>query len=74
MMLRLKIWLAAVGAVIVAVLAAFYRGKAEGKTDAIIEEQDDYIETRKRMDAAANEKRLRDDADLDREWLRSRGE
>lgn len=69
-MLRLKLWLAAAGAFIVALFAAFYRGKAAGKSNAEAEELNEYIETRKRMDKVDGDTRH---PDL-REWLRERGE
>jgi hypothetical protein len=74
MLTRIKLWLAGIGAVVIALLSIWFGGKKAGQTDAKLEEQDDYIETRKRMDQAIRDKQLRDDADLDREWLRSRGE
>jgi hypothetical protein len=74
MLTRIKLWLAGAGVFVVALLSIWFGGKKAGQTDAKLEEQDDYIETRKRMDQAIRDKQLRDDADLDREWLRSRGE
>lgn len=59
-MIRIKIWLAAAGTFIAAVLLAFWRGKSKQKESG-------YAETRKRMDEAdriydpyAARKRLRD--------------
>lgn len=69
MMFRLKLWLGAAGAFIVALFAAFYRGKANGKANAKAEELNEYIETRKRMDEVDS-----DTANSSREWLRERGE
>ena len=61
-MLRIKIWLAAAGAFIAAVLLAFWRGKARQKDEG-------YAETRKRID----EVDLGDDPDLARRFLHERG-
>ena len=69
MMLRLKLWLAAAGAFIVALFAAYWNGRRDGKANAEVRELNEYIETRKRMDQVDS-----DDADSSREWLRSRGE
>lgn len=68
-MLRLKLWLAAAGAFIVALLSIWFGGKKAGKNAAKAEELNEYIETRKRMDTVDH-----DTADSSREWLRSRGE
>lgn len=61
-MLRIKLWLAAAGAFIAAVLLAFWRGKRDAKDEA-------YAETRKRMD----EVDIGDDPDAARRWLHERG-
>ena len=62
MMLRLKLALAAAGSVILAVLLAFWQGKARQKDEG-------YAETRKRID----EVDLGDDPDAARRWLHERG-
>ncbi len=64
---RLKLWFAAAGAFIVALLSIWFGGKKAGKDAAKAEELNEYIETRKRMDAA-------DHAGDAREWLRDRGQ
>ena len=69
-MLRIKIWLAAAGAFIVALLSIWFGGKKAGKNAAKAEELNEYIETRRRMDAVDGDARH---PDL-REWLRERGE
>lgn len=69
MMLRLKLWLAAIGAFIVALFAAYWNGRRDGKANAEVRELNEYIETRKRMDEVDS-----DTANSSREWLRSRGE
>lgn len=61
-MFRIKIWLAAASSVILAVLLAFWRGKARQKDEG-------YAETRKRMDEAD----LGDDPDMARRFLHERG-
>jgi hypothetical protein len=68
-MLRIKIWLAAAGAFIVALFAAYWNGRRDGKANAEVRELNEYIETRKRMDKVDG-----DTADSSREWLRERGE
>jgi hypothetical protein len=68
-MLRLKLWLAAAGAFIVALLSIWFGGKKAGKNAAKAEELNEYIETRKRMDEVDS-----DTANSSREWLRERGE
>ena len=65
---RLKMWLAAAGAFIVALLSIWFGGKKAGKNAAKAEELNEYIETRKRMDKVDG-----DTADSSREWLRERG-
>ena len=63
MMLRLKLWLAAVGAFIVALFAAYWNGKSKAKDEG-------YADTRKRMD----EVDLGNDPDAARRFLHERGE
>ena len=67
---RLKLWLAGIGAVVIALLSIWFGGKKAGRDAAKLEEQDDYIETRKRMDQAIRDKRHPDA----REFLRERGQ
>lgn len=63
---KIKMWLAGIGAVAIALLSVWFGGKKAGRDAAKMEELNEYIETRKRMDAA--------DLDGDaREWLRDRG-
>ena len=69
MMLRLKLWFAAAGAFIVAVFAAYWNGRRDGKANAEVRELNEYIETRKRMDEVDS-----DTANSSREWLHERGE
>jgi len=66
---RLKLWLAGIGAVVIALLSIWFGGKKAGKNAAKAEELNEYIETRNRMDKVDG-----DTADSSREWLRERGE
>ena len=70
MIVRLKLWLAGIGAVVIALLSIWFGGKKAGRTDAKMEAQDDYITTRKRMD----EVYVGDDPDMARRWLHERGQ
>ena len=67
---RLKLWLAAAGAFIVALLSIWFGGKKAGKNAAKAEELNEYIETRKRMDEADH---AGDDPDMARRFLHERG-
>lgn len=50
MFLRLKLWLAAAGAVLVAIVAAYWRGRRDEAGAEYERELNEYIETRKRID------------------------
>jgi len=63
MMLRLKLWLAAAGAFVVALFAAYWNGKSKAKDEG-------YADTRKRMDEVG----LGNDPDAARRWLHERGQ
>ncbi len=66
---RIKLYLAAAGAFVVALLAAYLRGRSD-KGEAVERERlEDYVETRKRMDEVDTD----DDPDVLRDWLRERG-
>lgn len=66
---RIKLYLAAAGAFIVALFAAYLRGRSD-KGEAVERERlEDYVETRKRMDEVDTE----DDPAVLRDWLRERG-
>lgn len=67
---RIKLWLAAAGAFLVALGAAYWRGRSAAGAAAERERLDDYVETRKRMDEVGR----MSDADAAREWLRERGQ
>lgn len=64
---RLGRWLSIAGAVVMAVLAAWFAGKRDGRRDAEAQAADDYINTRKRADDADLSS---GDADADYEWVR----
>lgn len=69
MLTRIKLWLAGIGAVVIALLSIWFGGRKAGRDAAKAEELNEYIETRKRMDKVDG-----DTADSSREWLRERGE
>ena len=64
---RLKLWLAGIGAVVIALLSIWFGGKKAGKDAAKAEELNEYIATRRRMDRVG-------DAGDDVEFLRDRGQ
>lgn len=64
---RIKIYLAAAGAFIVALFAAYLRGRSD-KGEAVERERlEDYVDTRKRMDQVDI-----DDSNAARKWLADR--
>ena len=65
---RIKLWLAAAGAFLVALGAAYWRGKSAGADAAERKRLEGYVETRKRMDEVGR----MSDADAARDWLRDR--
>jgi hypothetical protein len=66
---RIKLYLAAAGAFVVALFAAYLRGRSD-KGEAVERERlEDYVETRKRMDEVDTD----DDPTVLRDWLRERG-
>lgn len=66
---RIKLYLAAAGAFVVALFAAYLRGRSD-KGEAVERERlEDYVETRKRMDEVGTG----DDPAVLRDWLRERG-
>lgn len=67
-MARIKLWLAAAGAFLVALGAAYWRGRSTEAAAAERERLEDYVETRKRMDEVGR----MSDADAARDWLRDR--
>jgi len=67
MFLRIKIWLAAAGALLIAFAATYWRGKSSVAAAAKRRELESYVGTRERMDKVT----LPDDDRLD-DWLRDR--
>lgn len=67
-MARIKIWLVAGGAFVIALGAAYWRGRSTEAAAAERERLEDYVDTRKRMDEVGR----MSDADASREWLRDR--
>ena len=66
---RIKLYLATAGAFVVALFAAYLRGRSD-KGEAVERERlKTYVETRKRMDEVRT-----DDPAVPRDWLRERGE
>jgi len=69
LMIRLKLWLAAAGAFIAGLALIYAKGRSDEEQDNEIEEYNEYISTRRRMDEAAGPS----DADVQR-WLHERGQ
>ena len=67
---RIKLWLAAAGAFLLALGAAYWRGRSAADAAAERERLEDYVDTRKRMD----EVDAGDDPGVLRDWLRDRGQ
>ena len=67
---RIKLWLAAAGSFVLALGAAYWRGRSAAVAAAERERLDEYIDTRKRMD----EVDAGDDPGVLRDWLRDRGQ
>ena len=68
MLAKLKMYLYAAGAVIVALGAAYFRGRSSEAAAERERELNEYVETRKRMDSVDSGS----DADASRAWLRAR--
>jgi hypothetical protein len=67
---RIKLWLAAAGAFVLALGAAYWRGRSAADAAAERERLEDYVDTRKRMDDVD----AGDDPGVLRDWLRDRGQ
>lgn len=65
---RIKLWLAAAGAFVLALGAAYWRGRSAAGAAAERERLEDYVDTRKRMDEIPVE----DDPAVLRDWLLER--
>lgn len=66
---RIKLWLFGAGAFLLALGAAYFRGRSAADAAAERERLNDYVETRKRID----ESYISDDPNVLRDWLRERG-
>lgn len=66
-MFRIRVYLAALGAFVVALLGAYFRGRSDAADADAERELNEYVEARKRMDAVDIP-----DADAGREFLRDR--
>jgi len=65
---RIKLWLAAAGAFVLALGAAYWRGRSVADAAAERERLNDYVDTRKRMDEVGR----MSDADAARDFLADR--
>ena len=70
MIARLKGWLAALGALLLALLGVYAAGRRDARQRAAQEADEAYRETRERID----EVDLGNDPDLARRWLHERGQ
>lgn len=70
MILRLKLWAIAVGSLIVALAAAYFRGRQDAEEIQHENEVNEYVETRKRADQTPT----LTEPDSAREWLRNRNQ
>lgn len=55
MIARLQAWLAVAGAAVAAIIAAWLKGRSQGRADAKARQDADYRETRERMDAVSTD-------------------
>jgi hypothetical protein len=65
---RIKLWSAAIGLVIAALVASWLGGRKSAESDIKTKELESYANTRKDMDQIGR----MSDADAAREWLRDR--
>lgn len=70
-MLRVKLWLGAVGAVLAAFVGAWLAGRREGQQEARTDALKGYAKTRKDIDDA--DEVVGSDPAVLRDWLRERG-
>ena len=66
MIARLQAWLAVAGAAVAAIIAAWLKGRSQGRADAKARQDADYRKTRERIDHAGNDAHSIDDGELDR--------
>jgi dienelactone hydrolase len=67
---KARTWLYVAGAALVAIVAAYFRGRSDAVEAEHERELNEYVETRRRMD----ETTIPNDAADVREWLRKRGQ
>lgn len=72
MIARLKLWAAAAGLVVTALVSSWLAGRKAAQTDAKAKAARHYIDTRRRMDDVQDT--LGDDPSVLRDWLRERGQ
>lgn len=65
---RMRVWFAAIAAALTALLAAYFTGRKDQRHADHERELNEYIETRRRIDAVDSPS----DADAARKWLRDR--
>ena len=65
---RLRAWAIGVGAVLVAIVGAYWRGRSDANAEAHERELNEYVATRRRID----ENTIPNDADDAIAWLRNR--
>jgi len=65
---RVRLWAGGIATFVAALLLAYFRGKSDAADAADERELNEYVETRKRIDAIERPR----DADAAREWLRER--
>jgi hypothetical protein len=67
---RLKAWAIGVGAVLVAIAGAYWRGKSDANAEAHERELNEYVATRARIDESTPP----ENANEAREWLKNRND
>lgn len=67
---KAKLYLAAAGAIVLAIVGAFFKGKADQRRKEKLKDEREYRETRERMDEAPRDL----SPPAAREWLRKRGQ
>ena len=67
---KAKLYLAAAGAIVLAIAGAFFKGRADQRRKEKLKDEREYRETRERMDEAPRDL----SPSAAREWLRNRGQ